>query len=313
MRRFEREPELMRRHRTTARGILFLISAAGLAAGGALAAPEQQAAVPRLIFPVVGPASYVDDFGDTRGQGGHQGNDIMAPKRALAVAAEAGKVRFWTTSSRAGCMLYLYGRSGTTYLYVHLNNDLTLKNDNRGTCVPGVAFTPGLTNGAAVKAGEPIGYVGDSGDADGIASHLHFEVRPGGGGAVSPFVHLNRARKLLFAARAGSTFKLTLRGKVVQAADGELALRVAQLRRYPGGLKVPKVGRTVKLQVPSDVVIFSPLGALIAQARLAQTKPGQPATVWTQAAETTLPAQLGAPNVLAAERIALQGEPPLDP
>jgi hypothetical protein len=269
--------------------------------------------VPRLIFPVVGPASYVDDFGDQRGQGRHDGNDIMAPKRALAVAAEAGKVRFWTTSSRAGCMLYLYGKSGTTYLYVHLNNDLTLRNDNRGKCVPGVAYTPGLTNGAEVKAGEPVGYVGDSGDADGITSHLHFEVRPGGGGAVSPFAHLNRARKLLFAARAGSTFKLTLRGKVVQAADGELALRVKELRRFPGGLKVPNVGKTVRLQVPSDVVIFSPLGALIAQARLAQTKPGQPATVWTQAAETTLPAQLGAPNVLAAERIALQGDPALGP
>jgi murein DD-endopeptidase MepM/ murein hydrolase activator NlpD len=294
--------------RKTARSILLAaLLAAGVLAGSASAAGAK---VPRLIFPVVGPASYVDDFGDARGQGRHDGNDIMAPKRALAVAAEAGKVKFWTTSSRAGCMLYLYGKSGTTYLYVHLNNDLTLRNDNRGTCVPGVAYTPGLRSGAEVKAGEPVGYVGDSGDADGIASHLHFEVRPGGG-AVSPFAHLKRARKLLFAARAGSTFKLTLRGKVVQAADGELALRVKELRRFPGGLKVPNVGRTVQLQVPSNVVIFSPLGALIAQARLAQTKPGQSATVWTQAAETTLPAQLGAPNVLAAERIALQGDPPL--
>ena len=34
-------------------------------------------------------------------------------------------------------MLYLYGDSGTTYLYIHLNNDLTMKNDNRGSCVAG--------------------------------------------------------------------------------------------------------------------------------------------------------------------------------
>jgi hypothetical protein len=33
------------------------------------------------------------------------------------------------------CMLYLYGESGTIYYYIHLNNDLTLKNDNRGKCV----------------------------------------------------------------------------------------------------------------------------------------------------------------------------------
>ena len=31
-------------------------------------------------------------------------------------------------------MLYLYGRSGTTYLYIHLNNDLTAQNDNKGGC-----------------------------------------------------------------------------------------------------------------------------------------------------------------------------------
>ena len=37
----------------------------------------------------------------------------------------------------AGCMLYLYGKSGTTYLYIHLNNDVTKGNDNRGKCVAG--------------------------------------------------------------------------------------------------------------------------------------------------------------------------------
>ena len=58
--------------------------------------------------------------------------------RAAAVAASPprpGKVKFWTTSARAGCMLYLYGDSGTTYLYIHLNNDVTKGNDNRGKCV----------------------------------------------------------------------------------------------------------------------------------------------------------------------------------
>ena len=47
------------------------------------------------------------------------------PWRTPAIAVEAGKVKYWTTSARAGCMLYLYGESGTTYLYIHLNNDLT--------------------------------------------------------------------------------------------------------------------------------------------------------------------------------------------
>jgi hypothetical protein len=310
VRPFEREPELMRRHRTTARGFLLLILSVGLAAGGAVGAGASNPAVPRLIFPVVGPATYVNDYGDARGSGTHAGIDIMAPKRALAVAAEDGTVRFWTMSARAGCMLYLHGRSGTRYLYIHLNNDLTLGNDNRGRCVAGVAYFPGLRDGAAVKAGEPIAYVGDSGDADGGASHLHFEVQRGGRTNVNPFVHLNRAQRLLFAARPGSTFRLTLHGRVVRADGPALALQVDQLRRFPGGHHVPRVNRTVTLAVPPDVVVFNPAGALVAQARLNQARPGDPATVWTQAGQTTLRAQLGVPNVLSAERVALLGEPP---
>src|SRR5438128_11058301 len=169
---------------------------------------------PGIIFPVVGPVQYHDDFGEPRTGGPHQGNDILAPKRALAVAAEAGKVEFWTTSATAGCMLYLYGRGGTTYLYIHLNNDVTSGNDNRGRCVAGTAYAKGLESGARVAAGQPIGYVGDSGDADDVHPHLHFEVHPKGGKAVSPFPYLHRARHLLFGAKAGTSVSLTLKGTV---------------------------------------------------------------------------------------------------
>ena len=100
-------------------------------------------------------------------------------------------------------MLYLYGKSGTTYLYIHLNNDLTKNNDNDGGCKQGVSYAPGLDDGAQVRAGELIGYVGDSGDADGIAHHLHFELHPGDGSAVSPYRHLRSAEKLLFALPEG--------------------------------------------------------------------------------------------------------------
>ena len=146
----------MKRHRTTARGILFLMLALLICTGSAAAfppsAPSVSAAgkVPSLIFPVLGPVEYTDDFGDPRGQGAHEGNDLVAPKRSLALAAEPGRVEYHTTSSRAGCMLYLNGASGTQYLYIHLNNDLTLENDNRGKCVPGVAYAEGLKNGAKV-------------------------------------------------------------------------------------------------------------------------------------------------------------------
>ena len=83
-------------------------------------------------------------------------------------------------------MLYLYGASGTTYQYIHLNNDLTAEAGQPRHMRPGVAYASGLKDGARVKAGQQIGYNGDSGDAEGIY-HLHFEVHPGDGADVDPF------------------------------------------------------------------------------------------------------------------------------
>jgi len=184
-------------HRLTARSLLLALAAAmALAAPAFAGSAAKEGAVPTLIFPIVGKVQYSDDFGDPRGQGSHEGNDILADRKAPVVAVEAGKIVFWTTSANAGCMLYLYGKSGTTYLYIHLNNDVTMKNDNRGKCVPGGSYAPGLTDGQEVKAGELIAFVGDSGDANGIHPHLHFEVHPGGGAAVSPYRYLKAATPL---------------------------------------------------------------------------------------------------------------------
>jgi hypothetical protein len=254
--------------------------------------------VPQLVFPVVGQVSYTDDFGDARAGGRHQGNDLMAPKRSLAVAAEGGTVKFWTTSWNGGCMLYLYGDSGTTYLYIHLNNDLTLANDNRGTCVPGVAYADGLKSGDRVEAGRPVGFVGDSGDADGIASHLHFEVHPNDGKAVDPFPYLKKASRLLIAApAAGGVFTLKLRGTVVSAAVAQLDVKVETLQSWPSHLKVTKVGRTISLDVPFDATVLP--------TSLDDALPGEKVAVWTVPAEPTLAALTGRPGALSAQKIQL--------
>src|SRR5215212_10192072 len=186
---------------------------------------SQAKSVPRLVFPVIGAVTYSDDFGAPRARGAHQGNDILADRKAPAIAVEAGKVKLWTTSAQAGCMLYLYGASGTTYLYIHLNNDLTSHNDNRGSCVAGTSYAPGLKDGARVAAGQLIGYVGDSGDANGIHPHLHFEVHPGDGGAVNPYPYLKKARPLLFYAKKGATVSVNLTGTVVSSLDGFLKVK----------------------------------------------------------------------------------------
>ena len=155
----------------------------GPTTGTAVAASDAKPPA-HIVFPVVAQVQYVDDFGAPRPGGPHQGIDIVATRKSPAVAAEAGRVKYWTTSARAGCMLYLYGQSGTMYEYIHLNNDVTMHDDNRGRCVKGTAYA--VKNGAQVAAGQQIGYVGDSGDAEGGNPHLHFELHPNGGKAADP-------------------------------------------------------------------------------------------------------------------------------
>jgi Peptidase family M23 len=291
----------MRRHRTTARGVFFLAVIVGLAAGTAAAAAPK---VPdHIIFPVVGPVQYVDDFGAPRAGGPHQGNDLIAAKKSAAVAAEAGTVKYWTTSRTAGCMLYLYGISGTIYYYIHLNNDLTAKNDNRGKCVQGVAYT--VRNGAHVQAGQQIGYVGDSGDANGGHAHLHFEVHPGGGKAVSPYPYLQKAYKLLFAAKPGTPFSLTLTGTVVAVNGDQLTIEVATSQAWPTALTLTKVNRPITLTVPATTLVQTLTPTLRTVASVTLATRGQKVVVWTQPAPATLKAQRADDGALAAALIQL--------
>jgi murein DD-endopeptidase MepM/ murein hydrolase activator NlpD len=260
-------------------------------------------AVPRLVFPLVAKTVLWDNYGDPRGNGRHAGIDMPNDRRSPLVAVEPGRVEY-ATSVLGGCMLYLYGRSGTMYLYIHLNNDLGPENDNRGRCVQGVAYS--VRNGSRVLAGEQVGLVGDSGDQDGNPG-LHFEVHPNGGADVSPFPHLKRATRLLFAAREGTRFSLALRGQVVAAGGGTLRLAVTAVRSYPGGQWLAIDPREVELAVGTEtasagrlaVVLGAPSAAALAkQARVA---------VFTQKATVTREALEGAPGALTASRISALG------
>jgi hypothetical protein len=291
----------MRRHRTTGRAVLFFAVIVGAVAGTAAAAAPK---VPdHIIFPVVGQVQYVNDFGAPRAGGAHQGNDLMAAKKSPAVAAETGTVKYWTTSRTAGCMLYLYGESGTIYYYIHLNNDLTAKNDNHGKCVKGVAYT--VKNGARVQAGQQIAYVGDSGDADGGHAHLHFEVHPGGGKAVSPFPYLQKAYKLLFAGKAGTPFSLTLTGAVVSANVDSVTVNVATSQAWPTALSLTKLNRPITLSVPETTLVQTLTPTLRTGASVSPATKGQKVVVWTQPAPATLKAQRGDDGALTAALIQL--------
>jgi murein DD-endopeptidase MepM/ murein hydrolase activator NlpD len=116
-----------------------------------------------LLIPVqgVGAASLVDTYEQARGQGRrHDAIDIAAPRGTPVLASADGAVLKLFRSERGGITLYqLAPDRRTVYYYAHLDR-----------------YAPGMAEGRALRRGEVLGYVGDTGDAEPGNYHLHFEV-----------------------------------------------------------------------------------------------------------------------------------------
>jgi len=210
--------------------------------------------VPALTaFPVVGNVHYIDDFGAPRPGGTHKGNDIMSIRHQPAVAFEAGRVEKWAHPSQAvpSCMLVLHGDSGMEYWYIHLNNDLGPRNDNDAGCSK--AYARGLANGQHVRRGQLVGFVGDSGDANGIQPHLHFEIHRPSGRAIDPYAYLRRAKRLLYPRPAATDpIKLGLRrATVVDTGAHTLIVRTKRIRVSRWSWSYAR-SRKVVLSVPPE-------------------------------------------------------------
>ena len=124
-----------------------------------------------FVFPVADPHTFASTFGAPRSGGrSHEGNDIFAPRGTALLASENGVIANMGTGTLGGIKLWVYGESGTRYYYAHLQ-----------------AYAPGITEGTVVRAGDVVGYVGDSGNAVGTPPHLHYEIHPGGGDAIDPY------------------------------------------------------------------------------------------------------------------------------
>lgn len=300
----------MRRHRTTARGACLPLLLAALFAGAASAAtahvdpkaPKKTIKGDPIVFPLVGVAAYDDNFGDPRPQGRHQGIDITVPRRSPVLAAEAGTVTWWTTSALAGCMLYLEGASGTTYLYIHLNNDRTLRNDNKAGCKADTTYV--ADDGAKVARGELIAWSGDSGDADGNP-HLHFEVQLKQNRSVNPFPYLNAATRHLFPGVVGSVGSLGLRGAVLAAGNGTVEVEATSVRWWPGGRWTRIEARPVTLAVPEGAEMDGSVASLIQgpRQRVLSASGKTDVTVFTGPEATTDEMLVGEPLALTVIRV----------
>jgi murein DD-endopeptidase MepM/ murein hydrolase activator NlpD len=149
-------------------------------------AAGSEVAITGFVFPVGDPHEFIDSWGFPRAGGrSHEGSDIFAERGTPLVAVEDGVLARVGNDRLGGIKLWLVGESGTHYYYAHLER-----------------YAPGVTEGAAVDAGDVIGYVGDSGDAKGTPPHLHFQLHPGGGEPVNPFPLLQVVDEMEAARRA---------------------------------------------------------------------------------------------------------------
>jgi hypothetical protein len=144
-----------------------------------------------LRFPVQETVSYYDDFGGARQ---HPGNDLMGDKLDHLLAANDGTITFLRTdaSGNSGNMAILTGTDGWAYWYIHVNNDTPGTDDGKNPSR--WRFAPGLTRGSVVKKGQFLGYLGDSGQAETTAPHLHFELHRPNGTFIDPYTSLRLAQ-----------------------------------------------------------------------------------------------------------------------
>ena len=137
-------------------------SAAVAASSGGMACPQAQ------------PRSFTNTWGAPRSGGrSHKGTDIMGARGGNVYAITSGTIQFTKVGGTAGLFLSLRGDDGNTYWYMHLQD-----------------FVAGA--GQRVQAGQLIAHNGDTGNARGTTPHIHFELHPGGGGAVNPYPLLRR-------------------------------------------------------------------------------------------------------------------------
>lgn len=152
--------------------------------------PQQQAIIVNgFVFPASPPFTFSNDYGNYRAGPpvhGHQGTDVFCVWGSPLRAVEDGTItkmgrnglggeRIWLSADRANP-----GGTSNAYYYAHLSG-----------------YYPGLQVGSHVKAGDFVGFCGNTGNAATTPPHVHFEIHPSGadGPSANPYPTL-RATQL---------------------------------------------------------------------------------------------------------------------
>jgi murein DD-endopeptidase MepM/ murein hydrolase activator NlpD len=140
------------------------------------------------VFPVVGQSDYVDTYGalrtDVPGHW-HHGDDIFASLGTPVVAVASGTLNRVGWEKIGGWRLWVRDSLGNEFYYAHLSG-----------------YSPLALHSTRVRAGDVIGFVGNTGDAFTTSPHVHFEIHPRSllsldyDGAVDPTSYLDHWRHL---------------------------------------------------------------------------------------------------------------------
>ena len=150
-----------------------------------------------ISFPVLGPVQYGNDWGNCRDgcSRRHVGTDMIGVRMQPLLAAVDGtvtRVRY-ENSGTAGAVITVTGADGWRYNYFHVNNDSPGTDD--GVVGSEWQISPQVTLGGAVRAGQVIAFMGDSGNAETSVPHVHFEIRPPDGTPINPYHSLVEAQE----------------------------------------------------------------------------------------------------------------------
>jgi murein DD-endopeptidase MepM/ murein hydrolase activator NlpD len=188
--------ELRRAHAGLPAGTTILVAAARVPKSASPRGRKRRRALhqplkvtPRLgerhyTFPVVGGSEYIDTYGAFRSDvpgGWHHGDDIFAALGTPVVAVASGTINRVGWEKLGGWRLWVRDGVGDEFYYAHLSG-----------------YTRADLRSKRVRAGQVIGFIGNTGDAITTSPHLHFEIHPrrllhlGYDGAVDPTTYLNR-------------------------------------------------------------------------------------------------------------------------
>lgn len=129
--------------------------------------------VQHLPVPVYGvPLEDISDtWGAARSEGrSHEGTDIFAPTGTPVFSSTVGYVVLTDFGFRGGRNVMILGPGRVFYYYAHFTR-----------------LAEGIVEGAYVTPDTVLGYVGDSGNAEGTPPHLHFGVYVTQWEAINPY------------------------------------------------------------------------------------------------------------------------------